>query len=77
MKVCTGDPEKASINRITGPFVVMSIFLPSALNLRLVQSQSLSWGNLNVVNGPCVGEQNMYVSTDSIVKYTTIKLLSM
>ena len=52
IKVCRGVPWKASISLRIWPFVDMSISFPSGLNFMPVQSQSLSWVNLNVVNGP-------------------------
>ena len=51
-KVCKGCPWKASIKRITLPLVVKRIDCPLGLNLRPVHSHCLSWGRLNVTNGP-------------------------
>ena len=42
VKVCSVAPVKASIRRMSDPFVEMRIVLPSGLNLRPVQSTSFS-----------------------------------
>ena len=42
VKVCSVAPVKASIRRMSDPFVEMRIVFPSGLNLRPVQSTSFS-----------------------------------
>ena len=50
--VCFSCPVNASIKRIIFPLVVSKIVFPSALNFKLVHSQSFSFGNENVEKGP-------------------------
>ena len=56
--VCFSCPVNASIRRIMFPLVVSMIVFPSALNFKLVHSQSFSLGSWNVEKGPCEREKN-------------------
>ena len=59
-KVCKGSPLKASIRRITLPFVANKMDFPFGLNLRPVHSHWFSRGKLKVTKGPLSKDLRSY-----------------